>query len=259
MMEDLTLSVVSHGQGALLSRLLADLSRIPTIGKARLIVTLNVPGEPFDGESAFPRLNLQVIRNESPKGFGANHNAAFTRCTTAWFAVLNPDLRLPDDPFADLFEHARLHRNLAALAPAVINSAGLPEDHVRPNLTPLSLWRRRRKVVESVDVTRASRFPDTFYWLAGMFILFRSDAFRAVGGFDPGFFLYCEDYDVCARLYSAGHGLGVVPAARAVHDAQRDSHRSRKHLSWHLKSLARLWLSASFWRITVRQRPSTSS
>lgn len=253
MSRTLTLSVVSHNQGALLVRLLTDLRALPSISTATVIVTLNVPGEPFD-ERAFDDLDMQVVRNAAPQGFGANHNAAFARCTTPWFAVLNPDLRLPDDPFAGLLAFGAAHPELGALAPAVVNSAGRPEDHVRPNLTPLSLWRRRRKIAELVDTSQASRPPNPFYWLAGMFILFRSEAFRAVSGFDTRFFLYCEDLDICARLYAAGLGMMVVPGTRAIHDAQRDSHRSAKHLAWHVGSLLRLWRSASFWRIVFGGR-----
>jgi GT2 family glycosyltransferase len=93
-----------------------------------------------------------------------------------------------------------------------------------------------------------------FYWLAGMFLLARADAFQAVGGFDERFFLYCEDYDLCARFYGAGYALASVPAASAVHDAQRDSHRAFKYLRWHVGSLLKVWTSRAFWRVTLDRR-----
>jgi GT2 family glycosyltransferase len=39
-----------------------------------------------------------------------------------------------------------------------------------------------------------------------------------LGGLDASFFLYCEDLDLGLRFWLAGHGVGVVPAARVIHD-----------------------------------------
>jgi GT2 family glycosyltransferase len=84
-----------------------------------------------------------------------------------------------------------------------------------------------------------------------MFLGLRSKAFAAVGGFDPRFFLYCEDYDLCARLYNTGGTLALIPTASVIHDARRDSHRSARHLRWHLKSLVKVWTSSSYWRLVA--------
>jgi hypothetical protein len=40
--------------------------------------------------------------------------------------------------------------------------------------------------------------------VAGMFMLLRREAFAQVGGFDERYFMYCEDFDLCARLRLAG-------------------------------------------------------
>lgn len=245
----LTLSIVSHGHGSLLTRLLDDLNTLPSLRGTLVIVTLNLIYEQLDTDG-FKNLRIELIRNVSPKGFGANHNQAFRRCSTAWFGILNPDLRITHDVFTDLLALAAKDDGIALVAPRVLNSSGGVEDSVRHNLTPLSLLKR------TVFNSSRARAPDVskFCWYAGMFYLIRSSTYAAIGGFDERYFLYCEDYDLCARMHLQGRLLVHAPMVAVVHDAQRDSHRSGRHLWLHLKSLVRVWLSAPVWRIAVCQR-----
>lgn len=251
-MNNISLSIVSHGHGALLTALLADLAALPDAKDANVIVTLNLEGEPFD-ETQFHPLQIDVVRNRQPKGFGANHNAAFRRSHRDWFVVLNPDLRLREDPFATLVACAEHYPETAVFSPVVLDPNGCPEDHVRHNLTPWSLIRRCLHIEPSIDITRPSCRSDIFYWLGGMFLMFRSQAFRNVGGFDERLFLYCEDFDVCARLYLSGYALRLVKDSRVIHYARRNSHNSWNHLRWHLTSLSKVWTSLPFWQLVLRQ------
>jgi GT2 family glycosyltransferase len=247
----LTISVVSHGHGVLLLNLLQDLCATPSAKGAHVIVTFNVP-EPALNAADYPELNLEFIKNDRPMGFGANHNQAHSRCRTTWFAILNPDLRLQDqDPFPTLLSALQSDPRLGLVAPRVVNAVGAREDSVRANLTWPSLWRRvvggQRAPLEVETEAGRGR---SFYWIAGMFFLVRSDVFGAIGGFDERYFLYCEDYDLCARLVLHERPPKFVPEAQVVHLAQRDSHRRWRHLRWHLTSLFKVWTSAAFWRVT---------
>jgi GT2 family glycosyltransferase len=158
--------------------------------------------------------------------------------------VLNPDLRILADPFASMVEIANSDPQIALIAPIVLNSAGGVEDSVRANLTPLSLVRRHLRRDRSSDAT------GSFRWFAGMFLFLRASAFREIGGFDERFFLYCEDYDLCARLRLAGYGIVQDRRTTVIHSARRDSRRSARHLRWHVSSLLRVWRSAAFARVT---------
>lgn len=247
----ITLSIVSHGQGQLVSRLLQDLA---AVSGAELVVTLNIPEDEAFLEHATGS-PLIVVRNASPKGFGANHNAAFAHCRTPWFAVLNPDLRLSGDPFSALIEMASSLSNPGVVAPRIADTSGHSEDSVRTNPTPWSVAGR----VFSRRIGRADPLGQAgFYWLAGMFLVFSSEAYRKIGGFDERFFLYYEDYDVCARLQRAGFTIAVAPQVTVVHDAQRSSRRSLRPLMWHLTSILRVWTSSVFWWALLSHRsPST--
>src|SRR5690606_14674162 len=84
-----------------------------------------------------------------------------------------------------------------------------------------------------------SSIPIPVDWAAGMFMLFRAEAFEAIGGFDEGFHLYYEDVDICTRLWIAGWKVMLHPGVQVVHDAQRTSHRNFRYMRWHVSRKAR--------------------
>jgi N-acetylglucosaminyl-diphospho-decaprenol L-rhamnosyltransferase len=243
--EVLLVSVVSHLHGPLVRPLLEDLARCDQPG-LRLVLTLNVPEKlPFDAAS-FP-YPLEVVANSAPRGFGANHNAAFARGDAAHFAVLNPDLRLPHDPFRVLLPALR-DPQVGAVAPRIVDPQGAPEDHARAFPTPITILSKlggsRPRMCGGAEGA-----PFRADWIAGMFMVFRRDAFAAVGGFDEAYFLYYEDVDLCARLAARGLRVEVHPAASAVHDARRESHRNPRYLLWHMRSMARFFARRALGRV----------
>jgi GT2 family glycosyltransferase len=72
-----------------------------------------------------------------------------------------------------------------------------------------------------------------------MFMLFPSEAFRAAGGFDPRFFLYYEDVDLCARLRTLGYACVYQPETAVIHDARRASRRDLRLMGIHAVSALR--------------------
>ena len=230
-----TLSVVSHGQAALVRLLLADLERLQP-ADFEVVLTLNVPED--ESGLVSTRFPLRVIRNASPKGFGANHNAAFATSRGAYFVVINPDIRLPHLDLDGLRHAVDLDRT-AACAPLVVNSSGSLEDSARRFPTIARLLRRVVLRDRSLDYEWRGRSQEVD-WVAGMFVMFRREAFEQVKGFDDRrFFMYFEDVDICRRLRRLAWAVRVEPAVRVVHDAQRASKRRLRHLWWHLTSAAR--------------------
>ena len=231
-----TISIVSHGQLEMMIPLLEQLEAACHAVIEKVILTFNIPEESEMVEKRW-RFAVERINNIQPKGFGANHNQAFLRCETPWFLLLNPDIRLSADVIAPLIRQAGSHDGL--LAPRIIEPGKeLPESH-RRTVTPLEIYRRKRSGYVP---------PDRPDWLPGLFMLFRSEVFRKIQGFDERFFMYGEDFDICARVQLAGWQLHVGEDLTAMHDAQRASHGSFKHFYWHASSLLKVWASSTFWR-----------
>ena len=236
--ERIAVSVVSHRQSALVEPFLRELAALALPGlEARL--TVNVP-EPWAYDPCALGVPLRRFDNDSPRGFAANHNAAFRASPCDYFCVANPDIRLRGNPFAPLVEALR-QPAAGVAAPIVLSPAGEIEDSARRFPTPAILLRKAFGAKEPAPAE-----PD---WVAGMFMLFRAETYRAMGGFDEGFFMYYEDVELCARLRLAGRRVALVRAARVVHHAQRASHRNLRHAWWHAGSIARYFLSGTYARL----------
>jgi N-acetylglucosaminyl-diphospho-decaprenol L-rhamnosyltransferase len=229
-----TLSLVSHRQALLCAHLLADLAALTTSPIAKLIFTVNIP-EPLPALDKLP-FPVEIVRNPRPLGFAANHNQAFARTTSEYFAVLNPDLRLARDPFPVLIEHLA-DPKVGLVAPLVLEPDGQVADFARRLVSPWEVIRRR---IEAADPGYVFGRPD---WLAGMFLVLRSQTFADLGGFDTRYTLYCEDVDLCARIRLRGLRLEVVREASVTHLAQRASRRSLRPMFLHASSLLKFWFS----------------
>jgi N-acetylglucosaminyl-diphospho-decaprenol L-rhamnosyltransferase len=233
----ISISIVSHGQGDLVGEALADLARFSDSLSFEVILTRNIPERlPFSaGDFPYP---VKVVENDSPKGFGANHNAAFHMATGEWFCVMNPDIRMPASPFPVLLEEIE-RQQAAVIAPAVLSPTGRVEDSIRRFPTPFSL---AGKMLGRGDGRYLFAVGDETFpadWVGGMFMLFRAEDYRHAGGFDEGFFLYYEDVDICTRLWKAGRRVLACPRAQVIHDARRASRRNLRYMRWHAGSMAR--------------------
>jgi GT2 family glycosyltransferase len=75
---------------------------------------------------------------------------------------------------------------------------------------------------------------------SGCFMLLRTGLFARLGGFDPRFFMYFEDYDLSLRI---GHEARVayVPGARIVHHGGEASRKGVRHVAWFVRSAWRFF------------------
>lgn len=246
----IVISVVSHNQAKLVASLLKDIDLYCQGLPVTVVMTMNVEEAlPFSKDDfGFP---LKVIYNRQPKGFGANHDAAFWAAEGDIFCVLNPDIRLEGNPFPWLLENLR-DRRCGAIAPLVLGPTGFMEDNARRFPTPFSILGKALGVKRDLDYT-IGQDPLPVDWVAGMFMLFPGRVFAELGGFDTRYFLYYEDVDLCFRARTMGYDVVLDPRATVVHEARRESHRSPGYLRWHLGSMFRFFLSQSL--ITNRGVP----
>jgi hypothetical protein len=156
----------------------------------------------------------QLLRCSDNPGFGGGANrgvAALGEGRWNAFVILNHDIEVAPGFLASA---------AAAVAAPGVGAAGGPlylDDARR------ALWYAGGRVcfvtgtvVQSRSPARASR-ERTVGFIPGAAIAVAPESWRRVGGFDPAFFLYNEDLDLCLRLRRLGFSLRFAPGMAAVH------------------------------------------
>ncbi len=93
-------------------------------------------------------------------------------------------------------------------------------------------------------------------WLVGAALLVRGELLAALGGFDPQFFMYFEETDLCRRIKQAGWRVVYDPAAIVIHAEGRSSGQvsARRHILFNRSKVryARKW-HGPFWAALLQR------
>ena len=147
-------------------------------------------------------------------GFGAGANLGVRELGPGpWdaFIVVNNDVEVVDGYLAAARE---------ALAEGGVGAAAGPLYFDRPGGR---LWYAGGSVcfltgtVRQQTSTALAGRPRPVGFFPGAAFAVRPEAWEAVGGFDPAYFLYNEDVDLCLRLRRRGYRLLFTPRMAAVH------------------------------------------
>jgi GT2 family glycosyltransferase len=187
------------------------------------------------------RLRLQ--RNDRNLGFATACNQGAKLAQGDHLLFLNPDCSVEPDTIAHALQALADHPQAAMAGALILNEDGSEQRGCRRNIPD-----PRRSLHRLTGLTRLfpKRFPDfnavgtalpeaptPVEAISGAFMLVRRDAFEAVGGWDEGYFLHCEDLDLCQRFRDHGYDILFVPAARAIHIQGTSSKGRPIRVEWH--------------------------
>jgi GT2 family glycosyltransferase len=206
--------------------------------------------------AALPDVNVVVVDNASADGsldsvadlpvtaIALAHNGGFSHgCNAGWRSTsapyvlfLNPDARIDAESLGKLAEVLETQPAVGAVAPRILHADGTLEYSQRRfprlrstyaralflhRLFPAASW--TYELVRDPAAYAVSGAPD---WVSGACVLVRRTVLEELDGFDEGFFMYCEDIDLCHRLRSSGHGLVFEPEAVVSHEGGASAPRT---------------------------------
>ena len=239
-------AVVHYGDFSLLAdclqRLRGEVSRVVVVNHSSTSVPEYIKmRQPHQVDWDEPGVNL---------GFSRGVNRAFARLKTEFVLVLNPDTRVFSGAVASLEDFLDRNQRVALVGPKLLNPGGMLQtsSYRLPTLTQLVghlLGVAGRTPHWVRDLLSHTPMANTFGQLdphdrekdvemvSGACFLVRREALFDAGPFDPGFFLYYEEKDLCRRLLDAGWRIGFTPSAVAEHtiagSASSRSALARRH------------------------------
>lgn len=181
--------------------------------------------------------HARVVRNAANLGFGRAVNQGVAASSAPLILIMNPDCRLEPGAVNTMRTELDAHARCAIVGPQVLDPDGAVQGSARgdPDMLtglfgrtgPLRALLPSSSVARRNVVTGEGRRSRVVDWVSGACMLVRRSAFEEVGGFDPKYFLYWEDADLCRRLRARGHEIRYVPAATAVHRVGHSSRTAR--------------------------------
>lgn len=199
-------------------------------------------------------------------GYGGAMDLAAAQVPTSieWLLVSNPDVVLRPGAVDRLLQTAATDSRIASIGPAVLTPDGqvYPSARAIPSLRTgvghalfANIWIGNpwtRAYRNDTDVEPVARDAG---WLSGSCLLVRRSAFDAIGGFDPGFFMYFEDVDLGYRFGQAGFRNVYEPAAVVEHSGAHSTRtESARMIAAHHASASRFLRKkyAGWWLLPVR-------
>lgn len=212
-MAKITFSIVTYRNDVhALNELLGELIELSASSRhiISVIITDNsVQGETSTSEIKRPdNLRLTIIHNVQNLGFGIANDEAFSIEPSDYFVVMNPDIhKIVTRQFDDTIDMMQQNKNLGLVVPKLVNSDGSLQhtnkrqstvlDQLIRFLGPGFMKKRQEKFIQ-INGGYKNTMPTKN--AHGAFMIFRSDAFRVIGGFDKRYFLYMEDTDITMSI-----------------------------------------------------------
>ena len=227
-----------------LQSVLGECGRLPEGRAAEILVVDNASSDGsadmVDREFSAAAVPVRLIRSDVNLGFGEANNVAFEAAQGRYLVLLNSDAFIHSGGLRLALEH------LDANPAAGIGGGRLvgPDGEAQPSARSFhSIWLDalvytglsdrfpRSRIFGAPDRTWADpNQPADVDWLPGAFLIIRREALIEAGLFDPVFFLYYEEVDLCRRVKSAGFRILYWPDIVVTHIGGASSRQLRSLL-----------------------------
>jgi hypothetical protein len=251
-MQSITASIVLYNNP--LEQVQACLSSLKADARVHIILIDN--SQQRGRYDALSSEDVEIINSPGNIGFGQGHNLALAlvrELGSTIHLVVNPDIVVRPGCVPALAEALISRPGVAVVGPRIV----APDGHLYRSCklfpTPWNLFARRFAPACLYRDSDARYELHAFQYdrpleaasLSGAFLAFRSETFLALSGFDPRYFMYLEDVDICRRAARLGTLL-FEPTAEVEHEHGQGSYRSLRLLKEHIRS-AMLYFNRFGW------------
>jgi len=170
---------------------------------------------------------VKLTRSEVNLGFAAANNLALEAATGRYLVLLNSDAFFHPGALGRALDHMNANPSAGIGGGRLVSRVGSGQPSARSfhsiwgdalTIAGLSSRFPRSRIFGAPDRTWADPNESAEVdWAPGAFLIMRRDALVKTGIFDPAFFLYYEEVDLCRRMKSAGFRVFYWPDVVVTH------------------------------------------
>jgi N-acetylglucosaminyl-diphospho-decaprenol L-rhamnosyltransferase len=228
---DVDVVIVSYNSAGELRRCVDPLTRQPDI---HVIVVDSASSDA--SLDTIADLRVASVPLTANRGFAHGCNAGWRIGVSPYVLFLNPDAAIDGDSVRRLVAVAEQDATVGIVAPRIVEPDGTLDFSQRRfprlrttyaqalflhRLFPRADW--SDEVIRDAGCYERRASPD---WASGACLLMPRPLLERLNGLDDGFFLYCEDLDLCRRVRGEGLDVRFEPAAVAVHEGGQSAPRT---------------------------------
>lgn len=234
----LSVIIVNYKTPDLVIRCINSIYKTFSLNSLEIIVIDNCSGDDSENKTCtlFPKIIW--INNNSNEGFGRANNLGASKAKADFLLFLNSDMIVLDDTINDCLRHIQEESNIGVLGCKLMNEDGSHQKSIY------------HYVGDYMGVLQTNLIVDYFYKskakeikaVMGAFMLIPKKVFDEAKGFDPDFFMYAEELDLCRRIKKLGYKITYTEKAIAIHKHGGSSEGSNWSFRQNFLSNALLYL-----------------
>lgn len=170
----------------------------------------------------FPK--IKFIENKENLGFGKAHNQVFEKAHGDYYIVLNSDAEVEEGTIDGMVNFMAENQDCGLASCKILGFDGKlqPNGGDLPFGTALINWLYNLEILgfkKSFHRTESSYYEREreVGWLSGNFLIIKKEVLEKVKGFNPKYFMYFEDSELCFRIKKAGYKIMYTPKFTVKH------------------------------------------
>lgn len=242
---DLSISIVTYNNSKIIEKTVRSvINSIPEKYSYKLYIVDNDSNDETVNVVTKIEGNIEIIKLGINKGFGYGHNTLLEFLNSKFHFIINPDIEIENqDQIIKMVNYLEKNENVGMLSPLILNPDFSIQYLCKTNPSVFDMLIRRispnlfkdkqdKYVMKETGYNRIMRVE----YASGSFMVFRTDIFLKIKGFDENFFMYLEDADITRRVNQISN-VFFYPEARVIHAWERSGHKSLKFALITIKSM----------------------
>jgi len=233
---DLSLAIVTYNNSEIIEDTLRSVvENIPSEYSYKLYIIDNDSKDNTLDSVRKVNGNIEIVELGINKGFGYGHNAILDMINSKYHFVVNPDIEIENsEQIKKMVDYLDMNKDVGMLSPLILSPDLSIQYLCKTNPTVFDMLIRR--ISPNLFKQRQDKYimKETGYnnimkldYATGSFMVFRTDIYIALRGFDNAFFMYLEDADITRRVNEISKAI-FYPEARVIHAWERSGHKSFK-------------------------------